>query len=63
MCLLRRLRLDFSDVVAKGVSYNSIKGQYQLDNGYLTTLEPTRIVSSATRMALAGQVDLIEETL
>lgn len=61
--LLRRLRLDFSDVVAKGVSYNSIKGQYQLDNGYLTTLEPTRIVSSATRMALAGQVDLIEETL
>ncbi|NLW05598.1 MAG: hypothetical protein GX029_10300 [Pseudomonadaceae bacterium] len=61
--LLRRLRLDFSDVTSKGVSYNSIKGQYQLENGYLTTLEPTKVISSATRMTLAGQVDLIEETL
>lgn len=61
--LLRRLRLDFSDLKAKGISYNSIKGKYQLNNGYLTTNEPTKVVSSATRMTLAGEVDLIEETL
>lgn len=61
--LLRRLRLDFADLTSKGISYNSIKGQYQLENGYLKTSEPTRIVSSATRMSLTGKVDLIEETL
>ncbi|GLR64735.1 YhdP family protein [Marinospirillum insulare] len=61
--LLRRLRLDFSDLKNKGVSYDSIKGGYQLDKGYLATLEPTRVVSSATRMSLEGEVDLIEETL
>lgn len=61
--LLRRLRLDFSDLKAKGVSYDSIKGKYQLDDGYLRTNEPTRVVSSATRMTLKGEVDLIEETL
>ncbi len=61
--LLRRLRLDFSDLTAKGVSYNSIKGKYQLEDGYLQTSEPTRMVSSATRMSMNGKVDLIEETL
>lgn len=61
--LLRRLRLDFSDLTAKGVSYNSIKGKYRLQEGYLLTNEPTKVVSSATRMTLTGQVDLIEETL
>ncbi|HKM14324.1 MAG TPA: AsmA-like C-terminal region-containing protein [Marinospirillum sp.] len=61
--LLRRLRLDFLDLIAKGVSYDSIKGVYQLEEGYLRTIEPTKIVSSATRMTLTGEVDLIEETL
>lgn len=61
--LLRRLRLDFSDVTLKGVSYDTIKGEYQLDKGYLTTTKPTRVISSATRMTLTGEVDLIEETL
>lgn len=61
--LLRRLQLDFSDLTPKGVSYNSIKGEYQLENGYLKTNKPTRIISSATRMSLKGEVDLIEETL
>jgi len=61
--LLRRLRLDFSDVLSKGVSYDTIKGEYQLENGYLSTTEPTRVDSSATRMTLTGKVDLIDETL
>lgn len=61
--LLRRLRLDFSDLTSKGVSYNSIKGDYQLENGYLRTTQPTRVASSSTRMKLTGEVDLIEETL
>lgn len=61
--LLRRLQLDFADLTPKGVSYNSIKGEYQLENGYLKTNTPTRIISSATRMSLKGEVDLIEATL
>lgn len=61
--LLRRLQLDFADLTPKGVSYNSITGQYQLEDGYLKVYKPTRIVSSATRMSLKGEVDLIEETL
>ncbi|SFX66200.1 YhdP family protein [Marinospirillum alkaliphilum] len=61
--LLRRLRLDFSDVTARGVSYESIRGEYTLEAGYLRTTSPTRIESSATRITLSGEVDLIDETL
>lgn len=61
--LLRRLRLDFSDLTAKGVSFNTIKGKYVLEEGYLRTTEPTKMQSSATRLSLTGEIDLIEKTL
>lgn len=61
--LLRRLRLDFSDLTARGVSYDSIRGQYSLHAGQLKTVKPTRIESSSTRMTLNGGVDLVDETL
>lgn len=61
--LLRRLRLDFSDLTARGVSYERIQGRYQLQNGYLATLQPTEVITSATRISIKGEVDLLEETL
>lgn len=61
--LLRRLRLDFSDLTARGVSYERIQGDYRLQDGYLRTVKPTEVTSSATRITIKGEVDLLEETL
>ncbi|WP_177203488.1 YhdP family protein [Marinospirillum celere] len=61
--LVRRLRLDFTDVTADGVSFDRLQAEYQLEEGYLRTLEPTQMQSSATRVSLTGKIDLLEETL
>lgn len=61
--LLRRLRLDFSDLTKKGVSYDSIVGSYRIEAGILHLSKPTLIDSTASKMKVTGQVDLVNETL
>lgn len=56
--LSRRLRLDFSDLFKKGVSFDHLKGHYRLQQGVATTLEPLEMVGPSANLSIQGQVDL-----
>lgn len=61
--LLRRLRFDFSDVTSEGISFDRLEASYRFEEGYLRSNTPTLLQSSATRVRLSGEIDLLEETL
>lgn len=61
--LARRLKLDFSDLAAKGYAYDSVKGDMLFDKGMLLLKEPVVVESSSSKMQLAGTIDLINEKI
>lgn len=61
--LLRRLRLDFSDVTGQGTAFDSVIGASTLYGGILETRGPVVIEGPATRFTLNGQVDLARREL
>ena len=56
--LARRLRLDFSDLYKKGISYDRIKGEIVLARGQLSFLEPLAVTGPSSRLKLSGDFDL-----
>ncbi len=61
--LLRRLRLDFSDVTRQGTAFDSVNGSATLYGGILETQGPVEIQGPATSFTLNGQVDLARREL
>ncbi len=59
----RRLRLDFSDLFKKGLTYDQIKGRFSLKNGILTSMGTLDIEGPSTKFYLSGRIDLLRETL
>lgn len=60
--LQRRLRLDFSDVFKEGLAYDSLSGDFTLDNGVAYTSN-TEFIGSSVYMSISGRTDLVNETL
>ncbi|WP_394561580.1 YhdP family protein [Aquipseudomonas alcaligenes] len=54
----RRLRLDFSDLLGKGFSYDTTKTLLVGQNGVFDTREPLRVVGPSSTMELNGQLDM-----
>ena len=61
--LLRRLRLDFSDVTGSGTAFDSVSGEATLYGGVLETRGPVTIDGTATDFTLNGSVDLVRREL
>lgn len=61
--LARRLRLDFSDLFKKGVSFDHLNGYYRLDRGVATTVTPLEMVGPSANLSIQGQVNLATATL
>ncbi|MCW4151615.1 DUF3971 domain-containing protein [Halomonas sp. 18H] len=61
--LLRRLRLDFSDVTGSGTAFDSVSGDATLYGGVLETRGPVSIDGAATSFTLDGNVDLMRREL
>ncbi|SDG07405.1 TIGR02099 family protein [Onishia taeanensis] len=61
--LLRRLRLDFSDVTGQGTAFDRVNGSATLYGGILETHGPVQIDAPATQFSLEGQVDLARREL
>ncbi len=59
--LARRLKLDLKDVTNKGMVYDQIKGQAQLESGALH-LDSFGLKAPSASVALFGKVDLLKET-
>jgi uncharacterized protein (TIGR02099 family) len=56
--LVRKLTLDFRDIFSDGMFYSSIKGDYQLEQGLLTT-DKTEMNGTAGDLFMTGHTNLI----
>ena len=61
--ILRRLRLDFSDVTGRGTAFDRVKGTADVASGVLTLRGPLQIDAPATTLTLTGSVDLVSREL
>ncbi len=57
----RRLRLDFSDLFGKGLSYDRVKGLLVATNGVYVTKEPIRLTGPSSNIELDGTLDLVAD--
>jgi len=55
--LPRRLALDFSDVLIKGMEFDQIVGTYRIEKGILTT-EDTRMEGPQAVISISGETDI-----
>lgn len=59
----RRLRLDFSDLFAKGLSYDSAKARLAVDRGVFSTQEPVLVEGPSSRLELSGALNMVDDRL
>ena len=52
------MRLDFSDLLGKGLSYDRVKGLLVANNGVYVTREPIRLTGPSSNLELDGTLDL-----
>ena len=54
----RRLRLDFSDLLGRGLSYDRVKGTLAVRNGVYTSVEPLTMTGPSAGLEFAGTLDM-----
>jgi uncharacterized protein (TIGR02099 family) len=59
--LPRRLTLDFSDLFAKGFTFDSIEGEFDIRDGIATTRD-LKVSGPAAEIAIRGEVNLAERS-
>ena len=61
--MLRRLKLDFTDLFESGVSYDEIAGNMIFEDGQLSIVDSLNITSPSSRFQLYGAADLTQQEL
>lgn len=62
--ILRRVKLDFTDLTDKGLSYDTLNGKIRLDSGVvLFDKKSIEIVGASSKINLLGQVDFMQENM
>lgn len=59
----RRLRLDFSDLFSKGLSYDRITGQLSAAEGVYLTSQPLTVTGPSSNLELDGRLDMVEDRI
>ncbi|WP_460140278.1 YhdP family protein [Pseudomonas sp. S2_E01] len=59
----RRLRLDFSDLFGKGLSYDRVKGLLTATNGVYVTSKPIVMTGPSSNVELDGTLSLVDEKI
>ena len=59
----RRLRLDFSDLFSKGLSYDRIKAELRATDGVYVTAEPLTVDGPSSNLELDGRLNLVEDRI
>ncbi|WP_248914334.1 YhdP family protein [Pseudomonas moorei] len=59
----RRLRLDFSDLFGKGLSYDRVKGLLVATNGVYVTREPIQMTGPSSNVELDGTLNLVGDQI
>lgn len=59
----RRLRLDFSDLFSKGLSYDQIDAELQAADGVYHTTDPLTVAGPSTNLELNGTLNLVSDQI
>ena len=59
----RRLRLDFSDLIDKGLSYDRVKGVLAAKDGVFVTREPITLEGPSSNLELNGTLDMANDRI
>ena len=59
----RRLRLDFADLLGKGLGYDRVKGNLQATDGLFVTREPITLTGPSSNLELDGNLDMKNEQI
>lgn len=57
----RRLRLDFSDLLGKGLSYDRVKGNLSATDGVFVTQGPITMTGPSSNLELDGTLNMVNE--
>ncbi|MQU16520.1 TIGR02099 family protein [Pseudomonas helleri] len=57
----RRLRLDFSDLFGKGLSYDRVKGVLNATNGVYSTSKPILMTGPSTNLEINGTLNMVTD--
>ena len=57
--VLRRLKLDFSDLAKQGYAFEKFKGVFELNYGLLKMRKPVAVESTTSKVQMVGYVDLL----
>ena len=57
----RRLRLDFSDLFGKGLSYDRVKGVLNARNGVYSTSKPILMTGPSTNLEINGTLSMVTD--
>jgi len=55
--LMNRVKLDFSDIIQPGFSFDSVSAHYRFDNGFASTVSPSTIKSATLNLSMDGWID------
>ncbi|MCZ6888497.1 MAG: DUF3971 domain-containing protein [Gammaproteobacteria bacterium] len=61
--LAKRMSLDFSDVIGKGISFDEVGATAVLDDGLLEFVEPLTIVGTGSAFRIMGTIDFEDGAL
>lgn len=59
----RRLRLDFSDLLGDGLSYDQVKGVLKATNGVYLTHRPITLKGPSSDLELNGTLNMVDESI
>jgi uncharacterized protein YhdP len=57
----RRLRLDFSDLTGKGLSYDQVKGLLVSSDGVYVTRDPIIMTGPSSNLEINGTMDMVKD--
>jgi uncharacterized protein YhdP len=55
--LMKRVQLDFSDIIQPGFSFDSVAVHYRFDDGVASTVSPLTLKSTALNLTMDGWID------
>ena len=61
--IAKRFRLDFSGLLEEGQSFNAVTGSVLMREGSIDVIEPVVLVGAGSQFTLAGNLNLISETI
>jgi uncharacterized protein (TIGR02099 family) len=59
----RRLRLDFSDLLGKGLSYDRVKGLLVASDGVFVTRKPIALTGPSSNLELNGTLNMVDQSI